>query len=95
MKITDAQVEYVAALAKLSLDEEQKKRLTKEMESIIAFADKLSELDTEGVIPSAHSIAVENVFREDEIKPSYDREDILLNAPTQNSGCFSVPKVVE
>ncbi len=95
MKITQEQVEYVAKLARLNLSGEQKERLTGEMADIIAFADKLSELDTSGVEASAHSIAVENVFREDEIIPSYEQRDILANAPTQDSGCFSVPKVVE
>ena len=95
MKITQTQVEYVAKLARLNLSEEQKERLTGEMGNIISFADKLSELDTSGVEASAHSIAVENVFREDEIMPSYNRDDILANAPTPQDGCFGVPKVVE
>jgi len=95
MKITQQKVEYVAKLARLSLTDEQKERLTGEMGNIISFADKLSELDTSGVEASAHAIAVENVFREDEIKPSYNRDEILANAPSQQSGCFSVPKIVE
>ncbi|MDK2933193.1 MAG: aspartyl-tRNA(Asn)/glutamyl-tRNA(Gln) amidotransferase subunit [Clostridiales bacterium] len=66
MKITREQVEHVANLARLNLTEEEKERLTSEMESIIAFADKLNELDTSEVEPTAHAIPIQNVFREDE-----------------------------
>ncbi len=95
MKITKEQVEHVASLARLNLSEEEKERFTREMEDIIAFADKLNELDTEGVMPTAHVIPIQNVFREDVIKPSFDREKILQNAPAKEDGCFKVPKIVE
>jgi aspartyl-tRNA(Asn)/glutamyl-tRNA(Gln) amidotransferase subunit C len=95
MKITREQVEHVANLARLNLTEEEKERLTSEMESIIAFADKLNELDTSEVEPTAHAIPIQNVFREDVVEPSYDREKILQNAPSQENGCFKVPNIVE
>ncbi|WHH59287.1 Asp-tRNA(Asn)/Glu-tRNA(Gln) amidotransferase subunit GatC [Petroclostridium sp. X23] len=95
MKITKEQVEHVANLARLTLTEEEKERLTVEMENIIAFADKLNELDTTGVEPTAHAIPIQNVFREDVVETSFDREKILQNAPSQEDGCFKVPKIVE
>lgn len=95
MKISKEQVEHVAKLARLNLTEEEKERLTGEMENIIAFADKLNELDTTGVEPTAHVIPIQNVFRDDVVEPSYDREKILANAPSQEGGCFKVPKIVE
>ncbi|MDK2799468.1 MAG: aspartyl-tRNA(Asn)/glutamyl-tRNA(Gln) amidotransferase subunit [Clostridiales bacterium] len=95
MKITREQVEHVANLARLNLTEEEKERLTSEMESIIAFADKLNELDTSEVEPTAHAIPIQNVFREDVVEPSYDRGKILQNAPSQEKGCFKVPNIVE
>ncbi|MBZ4646779.1 MAG: glutamyl-tRNA(Gln) and/or aspartyl-tRNA(Asn) amidotransferase, subunit [Clostridia bacterium] len=95
MKITKEQVEHVANLARLNLTEDEKERLTGEMENIIAFADKLNELDTSGVEPTAHAIPIQNVFREDIVGPSYDREKILANAPSREDGCFKVPKIVE
>lgn len=95
MKITEKEVDYVARLARLHVAETQMQRLTKDMENIITFADKLGELDTENVEPAAHSIVVENVLRADEVQPSYTREDIIANAPHKQAGCFSVPKIVE
>ncbi len=95
VKITKEQVEHVAKLARLNLTEAEKERLTGEMENIIAFADKLNELDTSGIEPTAHVIPIQNVFREDVVKPSFDREKILANAPTKEDGCYKVPKIVE
>ncbi len=95
MKITKETIEHVANLARLNLTEEEKQRLTHEMADIIAYVDKLNELDTSDVQPTAHVIPIKNVFREDEVKKSFDREKILANAPSEENGCFKVPKVVE
>ena len=95
MKITTDDVKYVANLARLNVTEDEAQYLAKDMESIITFADMLSELDTESVAPTNHAMKVENVFREDVVTGSYKREDILKNAPSQDSGCYLVPKVVE
>ena len=95
MKITTDEVKYVANLAKLYVDDSEAEMLTTEMESIINFADMLSELDTESIAPTNHAMNVHNVFREDVIENSYSQEDILRNAPSQEGGCYLVPKVVE
>lgn len=95
MKITEKEVDYVARLARLHVSDDQIQRLTQDMENIITFADKLGELDTGQVEPAAHAIVVENVFRKDEVQPSYPREEIIANAPHKQAGCFSVPKIVE
>lgn len=95
MKITTDEVKYVANLAKLYVDEAEAEKLTGEMESIINFADMLAEIDTESVAPTNHAMKVQNVFREDKVEPSYSQEDILKNAPSQEGGCYLVPKVVE
>ncbi len=95
MKITEKEVEYVAKLARLYVSDEEKEKLTKDMSAIIEFADTLSKINTDGVAPAAHAIPVRNVFREDTVKASYKRDDILKNAPEKEAGCFSVPKVVE
>lgn len=95
MKITKEEILHVARLAKLSLTDEEANALRADMEGIIDFASELSALDTEGVIPTAHARQMVNAFREDEIKPSYERDDILKNAPQKISGGFAVPKVVE
>lgn len=95
MKITTDEVKYVANLAKLYVDDAEAEKLTTEMESIINFADMLSEIDTASIAPTNHAMKVQNVFREDVVADSYSREDILKNAPSQEGGCYLVPKVVE
>jgi len=95
MKITKEQVEHVAHLARLSLTEEEKISMTKDMEMILAFADQINEFKVEDVNATAHVIPINNVFREDNMKPSMDRDKLLANAPSIENGCISVPKVVE
>ncbi|WAM34387.1 Asp-tRNA(Asn)/Glu-tRNA(Gln) amidotransferase subunit GatC [Caldicellulosiruptor morganii] len=93
--ITKQDVEYVANLARLTLTEEEIEKMTKELGAIIEFANKLSELNTEGIEPTAHVLNLYNVFRNDEVKPSYPREEILKNAPSHDDVCIKVPKIVE
>ncbi|HCP14512.1 MAG TPA: Asp-tRNA(Asn)/Glu-tRNA(Gln) amidotransferase subunit GatB [Peptococcaceae bacterium] len=95
MTITIETVQHIAHLAKLQLSDTEMSRLADEMEKIVGFADKLGELDIEGVKPTTHAVAVHNVLRDDELKPSYDRGKILQNAPERDAACFLVPKVVE
>ncbi len=95
MKITKEEVLHVASLARLKFSDEDVKKLETDMADIIGFADNLSELDTEGVVPTAHAIPMQNAFREDEIVPSFDRREILKNAPDFDEEGFIVPKVVE
>lgn len=95
MKITKEEVLHVAKLARLNLSEEETEKLQSDMESIIEFANTLNELDTEGVLPTAHARPMSNAFREDVVKESYDRDEILKNAPESEDGGFAVPKVVE
>ncbi len=95
MKISAEDVKYVANLARLNITEEQQDKLVKEMESIISFADMLSEVNTDNVEPTFHALALQNVLREDVVTNNYDREELLQNAPSKHNGCFEVPKVVE
>lgn len=95
MKISGETIEHVAKLARLNLTQEEKEKLTLEMGSIISYVDKLNELYTSGIHPTAHVMPIQNVFREDVACRSYDREKVLANAPSQEEGCFKVPKVVE
>ncbi len=95
MKITKEEVLRVASLSKLKFTDDEAETLKTAMSDVIGFADQLSELDTEGVIPTAHAIPMQNAFREDEIKPSLTREEILKNAPEADEEGFIVPKVLE
>jgi aspartyl-tRNA(Asn)/glutamyl-tRNA(Gln) amidotransferase subunit C len=95
MKITVKDVEYVADLSQLTLTDKEKEQFAQDLDKILDSADKLKELDTEGVEISAHVLPLMNIFREDKEQPSMDRDLILKNAPEAQDGCFKVPKVVE
>ena len=75
--ISDETIEYVGILAKLELSDEEKEQAKKDMGSMLDYIDKLGELDTTGVEPMSHVFPVYNVFREDVVTNTDDRENIL------------------
>ena len=89
------EVAHVALLARLRLTEEEKTRLTEDLNVILEQFEILQRLDTEGVPPMAHVMAQENVFREDAVRPSLPREEVLREAPEARDEFFVVPRVVE
>jgi aspartyl-tRNA(Asn)/glutamyl-tRNA(Gln) amidotransferase subunit C len=93
--ISAKEVEYVAHLARLEIDEAQKDKFTSQLNDILLYIDKLNELDTKGVEPMTHAIAVTNAFREDIIIESIGTEKSLANAPDARGEFFRVPKVIE
>ena len=95
MKVTQEIIEHVADLARLNLTPQEKEKLTRDMENIVSYVDKLNELDTSNVKPKEHVIPISNVLRKDSVGKSYDRERILANAPSSEDGCFKVPNAVE
>lgn len=95
MKITREQVEHVAVLARLALEDEELDTLTGQMDAILGYVEKLNELDTEGIVPTSHAVPMENAFRADEVRDSFPNEEALGNAPASDSGRFRVPKVIE
>ena len=94
MNITAKEVEHVAKLAKLNLSEEELATFPGQLDKILAYAAKLDELDTEGVIPTTHAFSNKNAFREDERKDSLPREQALANGPDENGEAFVVPKII-
>ncbi|MGE5493956.1 MAG: Asp-tRNA(Asn)/Glu-tRNA(Gln) amidotransferase subunit GatC [Burkholderiales bacterium] len=95
MLVPVSEVEKIAALSRLSFDEKEKAEYQRHLEDILMAAQKLEELDTSGVTPTAHIQGVSNVLREDEVKGSMDNDLLTSNAPERENGCFIVPKVVE
>lgn len=95
MAITIQDVEHIAKLARLRLTEEEKLRFQKELGKIIEYFDQLKKLNTEGVPPTTHVVPLENVLREDVVKPSLPVDEALANAPDRKENYFRVPKVVE
>lgn len=88
-------IEKVAKLARLSLSEEEKKTFGDQLEQILSYMEQLNRLDTTGVEPTTHAIPIVNVFREDEIKPSFPREEVLGISPDQEDDHFKVPRIIE
>ena len=94
-KITTKDVEYVAGLAQLRLDADTKQRLVKEMGEILAYMDKLSELDTDDIDAMMHVLDISNVYREDVVGESLDQDTALKNAPSTHDGYFVVPRILD
>ena len=94
-KITLEDVEYVAGLAQLTLDDEAKQRLLKEMGDLLAYVDKLNELDTDGIEPMMHVLDISNVYREDVVTGSLERGVALHNAPKTDGAYFLVPRILD
>lgn len=95
MKITDQTIEYVSALAKLSLLPEEREKAKKDLGNILEYIDIMKELNTDGIEPMSYAFPMKNVFREDLVTNEDNREELLRNAPKQKDGCFMVPKTVD
>ena len=85
------QVLHVARLARLRLSDEEVERMAGELSGILDHVERISELDLDGVDPTSHVIALENVLRPDEPRPSWNRDEVLEPAPDPAAGAFRVP----
>jgi aspartyl-tRNA(Asn)/glutamyl-tRNA(Gln) amidotransferase subunit C len=94
MSVTLKDVEHVAALARLSFSEEEKQKLTDQLNDILRYMDQLNTLDTSAVEPLSHVIELSNVFRADALRPGLTAEEALKNAPDRTEKFFKVPKVI-
>ncbi len=95
MDISREQVEHVAKLARLAVTDEEKGVFARQLSSILTYVETLNRLDTSTVEPTSHVLPIQNVFREDEVRPSLAREQAFANAPDTDNGCFRVPKIIE
>lgn len=95
MKITEEMVDYVSTLSRLKLQPEEKREMAAGLERIVSYMDVLNGLDTQGVEPMSHIFPLRNVMREDEVVPSFPREELLRDAPGGDREAFLVPKTVE
>jgi aspartyl-tRNA(Asn)/glutamyl-tRNA(Gln) amidotransferase subunit C len=94
MPVTIKDVEHVAELARLSFNDEEKQKLTVQLNDILRYMDQLNRLNTDAVEPLSHVIALGNVFRDDVVRPSLSRAETLRNAPAKTEEFFRVPKVI-
>ena len=91
MAISSDDVLHVAALANLTLSDEEVARMSEQLSAILGHVEALSALDLAGVPPTAHALDIENVTRPDLPRPSWPRDEVLANAPAQQDGAFRVP----
>ena len=95
MEITNKLIQDIAALAKLEFDEKSAEQMKADLEKIIGFFDKLSEVDTDGVDPLIYLSEEVSVLREDEIKVVVSQVEALKNAPEKDSDYFKVPTILK
>jgi aspartyl-tRNA(Asn)/glutamyl-tRNA(Gln) amidotransferase subunit C len=95
MELTREEVQRVAFLAQLRLMPEELEQLTDQLQNILQYMEKLSELDTSEVEPFSHAVDVSNIFREDIVSNTPNTDAILANAPVKSKTFFRVPKIIE
>lgn len=95
MKLSLEQVDHVAQLAQLALTDEEKDLFREQLSSILEYAERLQQLDTNDIPPTATVLPLENVMRDDEVRPSLAQEDVLANAPDAEGDYFRVPVILE
>ena len=95
MKLSHEEIKHLALLARLGLTEADLKRFGEQLSNILENFEILQEVDTTNVPPTSHSIALENVLREDEAVPSLPVEEVLSNAPEREENYFKVRAVLE
>jgi len=95
MKLSVAQVEHIAELAKLSLTNDEKARFQEQLSAILEYAERLQALDTSAIPPTATVLPLRNVMRADEPRDSLSREDVLANAPQSEADSFRVQAVMD
>jgi aspartyl-tRNA(Asn)/glutamyl-tRNA(Gln) amidotransferase subunit C len=94
MSIARQDIEKVALLARLQLDESELQSMTDQLAQVVAYVDLLAEVNTDGVEPMAHAVEVTNVFDEDVVRPSLPRDAALANAPHHDERGYLVPAVL-
>ena len=95
MEVNDAMIEKLAHLARLEFNDAEKEEIKHDLQRMIAFVEKLNELNLGGVEPLLHMSDEVNVLREDEVEGSIRREEALKNAPLHDELFFKVPKVIK
>lgn len=93
-RIPVEQVRHVANLARLEVTDAEVELFSEQLSTIASHFDDIQQLDIADVPPSTHAVPVTNVFREDVVRPSLDREEVLASAPQAEDGRFRVPRIL-
>jgi len=95
MKVSRHDIEHIAELARIDLDEDEKELFGSQLSSILDYMEKLNELDTSDIEPTSHVLSLQNIMRDDTVRESIPREDALMNAPSHTEKFYRVPKIIE
>ncbi len=95
MPLSREQVTHIATLARVGLSEEDIDRFGEQLSVILDYFERLRQVDTEGVPPTAHTLGLHNIWREDEAAPSSDKDDVLANAPLREGDHFRVSVILD
>jgi aspartyl-tRNA(Asn)/glutamyl-tRNA(Gln) amidotransferase subunit C len=95
MKLSREEVLHIARLARVALTEAEITRMSEQLSNLLEHFEVLQQVDTEGVPPTAQSVALQSVMRDDVVAPSLSPEDVLANAPRREDDCFRVRAVLE
>ena len=95
MNITKEQLKHIANLSNLNFSDEELDKYLVDMTGIVDFVNQLNEINTDDVEITTSILGEYNIFREDEVKESFDRELLLKNAPDSQDGMFKIPKVID
>jgi len=93
--LDEAAVRHVAHLARLKITDAEVAVFATQLSKILDYVAQLNELDTANIPPTAHALAIANVFREDRVRPPWTPDQALHNAPQRDDGFFRVPKVLD
>ncbi|OHE71246.1 MAG: asparaginyl/glutamyl-tRNA amidotransferase subunit C [Verrucomicrobia bacterium GWC2_42_7] len=88
-------IDYVAQLARIELSDAEKVKFSGQLENIITYCEKISQVNVDGIEPMSHSFPFYNVWEEDTPESTFAVEDVLLNAPKADEDQIVVPRVVE
>jgi len=92
---TRDEIHRLALLARLEFTDEQADAFAQQLTQILQYVETLNGLDTTGVEPTSHALALHSVMRDDEPRPSLSNAEALANAPEQEAGCFRVPPIIQ
>ena len=91
----DIDIAKVARLARIAVPDEDLERYGAQLGDIVEHAERIQQLETDGVEPTAHPLPMVNAFRSDEVTPCLDRDEVLAGAPATEDGYFRVPRILE
>ena len=95
MPLSREEVQHIALLARVGLGEEDIARFREQLSEILDYFQRLRQVNTDDVPPTAHTLPLHNVMRPDEPRPSFEKKEILANAPQRENGLFRVQAILE